>query len=501
MIWLTLLFIAFATSANASPGQEEALNLLEADADGLFTEPVTRTERWWTRYNDEALNSVLDQALSNNPELGGAWARAELAKALSQQSAAALQPVAQFQVNGTLSPTNTMGFGVFSSIMPDMGDYFGAIEEAFNAMGAGPDGEPLVIFPDTSASTEEDPDAFMQGSALLNVSLPLDVTGQNTLNWRASRHEARAAEGNFQAQELAVATMAAEAYFEILAAREVHALTKEQVNRQQDLLELVELSFQKGAARATDVLQQRQQLAAVAARLPAASQREALAKERLRRLTGEQPPEAAANFPELGEAPVVGDAPGLLESRPDLQAAAHGFDAARLKKMAATRGYGPTVAVNGQVGWQYYQFNEFDSIQTWGAGASASLPVFSGGRIASGVRAAKANESAAANSLRAATLTALQELRSTAIADQAAAAQLQAILQQEAAALEAYAEARAQYQRGVISYIQVLPILIASQGAEASAIEARRQRLSARIQLHDALGGTWPTLSSPNGAK
>ena len=168
--------------------------------------------------------------------------------------------------------------------------------------------------------------------------------------------------------------------------------------------------------------------------------------------------------------------------------------------MSATRSYGPSLSVGAQVGWQYYQFQEFDSIEFWGASANASLPVFSGGRIAGSVRAARANETVASHNLRGAALSALQEVRAALVADQAAQAQLDAVLRQHEAAKAAYQEARTQYQRGVVTYVQVLPILIASQVAESSVIDAKRQRTNARVQLHDALGGTWPTTLTSDGA-
>jgi multidrug efflux system outer membrane protein len=276
-------------------------------------------------------------------------------------------------------------------------------------------------------------------------------------------------------------------------------LVKAQVQNQRDLLELVDLGFQKGAARSTDVLQQRQQLAASEARVPAALQGKKFAEEGLRRLLGTAPGNVGAVFPTIAAAPAAGSAAELLKARPDLKAAAHNWDAARLKRISAQRAYGPSLSLNGQVGWQYYQFEEFDSIQTWGAGATANVPVFSGGRIASGVRAAKANEQIANHSLRGSTLTVLQELRTSTVADTAAEETLAAITRQQEAAKAAFDEAKAQYQRGVISYIQVLPILIASQVADLSAIEAQRQRVNARIQLHDTIGGTWPNQLTSDG--
>jgi outer membrane protein TolC len=60
----------------------------------------------------------------------------------------------------------------------------------------------------------------------------------------------------------------------------------------------------------------------------------------------------------------------------------------------------------------------------------------------------------------------------------------------EAARL-AFQESRARYLAGLATYIQVLTATNAWQQAELTLLQARRDLLGLRIQLHAAIGGAW----------
>ena len=51
--------------------------------------------------------------------------------------------------------------------------------------------------------------------------------------------------------------------------------------------------------------------------------------------------------------------------------------------------------------------------------------------------------------------------------------------------------AQARYRQGLSDFLPVLSAIAMHQGAEAALLDARRQLISHRIQLHRALGGTW----------
>jgi outer membrane protein TolC len=55
----------------------------------------------------------------------------------------------------------------------------------------------------------------------------------------------------------------------------------------------------------------------------------------------------------------------------------------------------------------------------------------------------------------------------------------------------AWEDARLRYQRGLEPYQNVLTAFVSFANAELLQLQARRDLLSARIQLQDALGGTW----------
>ena len=57
---------------------------------------------------------------------------------------------------------------------------------------------------------------------------------------------------------------------------------------------------------------------------------------------------------------------------------------------------------------------------------------------------------------------------------------------------ETLTAAQERYRSGLSDFLPVLTAIQAKQAAELQVLQARRDLLSARIQLHRALGGTWP---------
>ncbi|RME23983.1 MAG: TolC family protein, partial [Deltaproteobacteria bacterium] len=170
-------------------------------------------------------------------------------------------------------------------------------------------------------------------------------------------------------------------------------------------------------------------------------------------------------------------------------------------RSAALRSLLPTLALSGAWGWQVYRESEWDSIESWSVAAALSVPIFGGGQRHATLRQAGAARTAAELQLDSALRSAVQEVEAglTSQAEQrsraaAAAVQLQV-------ARDAWQLALDQYRRGVADYLQVSNALATLLSAELSDIQARRDLLGARLQLHQALGGAWITdldaLSAP----
>jgi multidrug efflux system outer membrane protein len=183
-------------------------------------------------------------------------------------------------------------------------------------------------------------------------------------------------------------------------------------------------------------------------------------------------------------------------------AAAARVDSAVSSRKGAWRDALPQLGVSASAGWQYFSQGEWDSTDIWGIGASASVPLFNGGRVWAQGQAAQAGERAAVESARLAVLTAVQEVEDALLFEQQAEAELVATTARLEAARLAYEDARERYVGGLIDLTTVLTTLTAWQAAELSLLQSQRTRIGARIQLHDALGGPWTqrltTLAAPS---
>ena len=76
----------FRPPVRTSPAGEVPLTF------SLYPSGPDRSERWWEEFNDEDLNSLIEEALSGSFTLKEAWARLRQAKALVVQSGADLYP-------------------------------------------------------------------------------------------------------------------------------------------------------------------------------------------------------------------------------------------------------------------------------------------------------------------------------------------------------------------------------------------------------------------------
>ena len=88
-------------------------------------------------------------------------------------------------------------------------------------------------------------------------------------------------------------------------------------------------------------------------------------------------------------------------------------------------------------------------------------------------------------------LIALQEVEDALVRESQQELLLTELRKQQAVAEATLNEARSRYRNGLSDYLPVLTSLQTLQTTEQRLITAERQRLSIRVQLHRALGGTW----------
>ncbi len=431
----------------------------------LVTLPAHAADGWWNDLNDPALADLIDEAIEKNNDIGVATQRVYQADALAGSALSPIFPTFSFDLGINTSP--------YSPIEIDFPEIPGV--------------EPK--------EEEELSDVIHTASALVNMRLDADIFGRTVSAFAAARQDAQASREDRVELIAVIATRLASAWYDRSLAVERIAIIEQQLESNQALLELLQLRYESSGGSALDVLQQRQQLAATKSLLPGARSLLRLREHQLAILIGRDPAQGdlapSSRLPEIGAMPEGGSADDLLQDRPDLRASAAREKAAKARKTNSILQLLPSVQITANGGRRATHLEEWQDDWAWGVGAGLSVPLFAGTVRHQGQRQAEAGYVSAKRALSQATLQARMEVENARTTERGAAAQLAARDEQLTAAKLAYDESREQYITGLTSYLSVLTSLTALQNVQLSRLQAHRDLVGARISLYDALGGAW----------
>jgi NodT family efflux transporter outer membrane factor (OMF) lipoprotein len=446
------IFVVSLTIALSGCAHERSLTpsatLPEAySAPGSASEAPTR---WWQSFEDPALNALVDRVLTDNLQLTQAWARVDQASALRAQQASAFFP--QVNVEGTAARNRSP-------------DFFG-----------------------NTAHTNQ----FGLSAA---ASYEVDLWGRIEAADDAAQLDALAGTEDLQSIATSLVSQVTETWFQLIETHATLALLDEQVATNEQFLELVELRFSLGQARAVDVYQQRQQLLSIRSQIPLFQSRAGALERALALLLGTTA--NAVDFtgdhslPEIAPVPPTGLPSQLVEHRADLRAARLRVAAQDRRIAAAIANRFPTLRLTGSTGYQEEAVEDLLDNWIWTIAASLVAPVFDGGRRAAEVERQKAvlDERLAGYSL--AMLTAFKEVEDALDAERYQRLHVTVLEAQLEVSRHTLRESRTRYTQGLTDYLPVIQALSTLQNNERNLIAARRQLLSYRVQLHRALGGRW----------
>jgi multidrug efflux system outer membrane protein len=159
----------------------------------------------------------------------------------------------------------------------------------------------------------------------------------------------------------------------------------------------------------------------------------------------------------------------------------------------ARANYFPQIVLTGSGGYQSSALTNLFSSSSgfWSAGAQLAQPIFTGGRIRSGVRLSEAQEQEAVLSYQ---QTIQQSFREVADALVAYKKNQESREQQELltkAAEDATALSNVRYRGGAASYLEVLDSDTRYFSARLGLAQAQLSERVALVQLYNALGGGW----------
>ncbi len=197
---------------------------------------------------------------------------------------------------------------------------------------------------------------------------------------------------------------------------------------------------------------------------------------------------ATIDLPEIKSPPVSIPATVLLK-RPDVQAALARLEAASNTSRAADKAVLPELRLSAQVFRQAANLHGLgDATSSWNLLGSLFQPLFSGGRIANTSKALRTEAEAALMDLRAVVLQALKEVEDAFDAERNLARQIQAlnVAVSESAASSRYYESR--YKQGLDSIQSQLIAKAQEMAVRIRQNELVAERWSNRIVLALALG-------------
>jgi multidrug efflux system outer membrane protein len=209
-------------------------------------------------------------------------------------------------------------------------------------------------------------------------------------------------------------------------------------------------------------------------------------------LDGMVPPEIPAGLPS-----------SLVERRPDVRAAEQLLRAANAQIGEAAAEFFPKLGLTSFLGRVSPELSGFTlgSANAWSIAATATGPLFEGGRLVGQYHQAKASRDEALASYRQTALTALRDVSDALSSHQRLAEILQQRARQVTALETAVKLSSERYVAGKASYYEVLEAQQLLFPAELNQARARLDRLLAVVTLYKSLGGGWQDVSPAERAE
>jgi multidrug efflux system outer membrane protein len=336
------------------------------------------------------------------------------------------------------------------------------------------------------------------GTVALNLlSFELDVWGRLRRATEASRADLLAEQETRKAVTTTLVSEVAAAYFNLLELDSELEIDNRTLATRQESLRLIKIREQGGVATRLDVRQAEQLVYSASQTIPDTERRIEQTENRISLLIGKTPGEIprGKKLTEQEQPPTAppGLPSALLERRPDIHAAEQRLVAANARIGVARAAYFPQISLTGLLGFQSNQLSGLFSgpARAWSFVPQIGAPIFTGGRIKSGVRLSEAQRQLALVEYEKTIQTAFREV-SDSLVEYSKVKEIRA--QQEALVNTLQDRSRLAYLRyrgGVDTQLNALDADRDLFNAELSLTQTRQNELLALVQLYKALGGGW----------
>jgi multidrug efflux system outer membrane protein len=414
---------------------------------------------WWDVFRDPELNRLEELALASSPSLTAAVAKVEQARAGARVRMAEWAPDIRFNGRGQSEQTS----------------------------GNLPTPVPFRI---PAARI----DSFSTG---LDLSYEIDLWGRIRREVESARANADAASANYHQAVLTLTGDVSAQYFIVRASdAEVDSLLRTIALREQ-FTALLDEKLRAGVVPETDLARARAELASARAQLADVRRQRQEASDTLALLCGQMatgfavPPAPISH----GSPPVIppGVPAAVLERRPDVAAAERSIAAANAQIGVAKTAAFPAIRLTGNGGYLSKDVGTLLSSDSsvWSFGPGISLPVTGWALIHFNVKRMEAARAEAVANYRQAVLAAVRDVESSLAQIRYLGEQADAVAEALAASSKAVELIKASYDRGSVSYLELLDAERTRLQSDLAAARVAAQRHMATVRLIKALGGAW----------
>lgn len=414
---------------------------------------------WWQRFNDPQLDALARQAIAGSPTL-------ELANARLSQARAALAATS-------------------AGLMPQVGVTERAARQRISA------NRPLTNYNAPNFATVQS-----DLGLAMSVGYEVDLAGRVQRSIEGAQASADQSAADVENTRLVLTADLATSYFNLRAIDVELDVLARAIGLQRRSLELVTARRDLGAGTGLDVAQQQALLDTTLVQVDLLRRQRGQFEHAIATLTGvpaplfSLAPDAREPVPPAVPLGVPSD---VLERRPDIASAERAMAAANAQIGVVSAAFFPSITLGSSLGLNSRAIASLLDAPSllWSLGLSAAQTVFDGGRIKANVELARAGHAAAIASYRRVVLTAMQEVEDGIIglaALERASAQARTAV---AAAQRVLEMARARYDGGVSTYLEVITAQQALLANERQAAQLLGQRMLTSVFLVKALGGDW----------
>lgn len=430
----------------------------------------TNESGWLQTFNDPQLESLVAEAIRQNPDLKASAARIDQALAEARRAGVALVPQVDASASGSRAQSISRA-GSFGGAGLDDFDNF--IVNRSNSLGIS-----------------------------LDLTWELDVWGRVKKGQSAAIADSQAASYDFQSARLSLAGQVAKAWFAAQEQYLQHQLAQEIFESFTRTAEITQSRFERGLQSATDVHLTKSSAASAQASLDNTKISYHQAIRGLEILLGRYPSKELEISTDLNAVPPpvpAGLPSDLILRRPDLLAAERRLAASDKRVSQARAAFLPRFALTASGGTSSDALRDLVDPKhfVWNFLVNLTQPLIDGGARRADLSRNKAAVTEAAQNYRSTALVAFKEVEDALDAEDLLESREAALLEAAEQGRMAYERAESEYRQGLTGIITVLDAQRRYLDARRSYLTVKRIRLDNRINLHLALGGDFIAAQTP----